>query len=105
MGRPGARFFVANYTLTKNPAGDYVSYAVWTKGVPTLLPKTDRVMFIDTSLPESSQSLADAPWSRVTEGLAHRMEDTKMFPARFHVAEFPPAAELAALHEGGAARP
>lgn len=59
--------FVAGYTLTRDKAGDYVSYPAWTKGVPTLLPKTDRVMFIDTALSESRQGLADAPWSRVLD--------------------------------------
>src|SRR5437870_5380429 len=33
--------FVSKYTFTQRPDGSYTSYSVWTRTVPTLLPKTD----------------------------------------------------------------
>lgn len=92
--KPGRTFFVAKYTLNQAQDGSYASFAVWSKGVDTLLPEVDVVMFFDGSKPEPRQIVARLPWGRVQAVLGERMLDTQMFPPRFYVSQFPSDAEL-----------
>jgi hypothetical protein len=51
----GKDFFVAKYTLNQLGDRGYESYCVWSKTVPTLLPKTDRISFFDPMKPTQEQ--------------------------------------------------
>src|ERR1700722_175397 len=79
----GKDLFVADYT------GGYESYCVWSKTVPTLLPKTDLIAFFDSTKPESQRALGLAKWDEVMRTAGDLLLDTQMFPARFYVSKFP----------------
>jgi hypothetical protein len=53
----GKDLFVGGYTLNQRETGGYESYSVWSKTVPTLLPKTDLIAFFDPTKPESQRML------------------------------------------------
>lgn len=94
--KQGKDLFVTNYTLAESDKG-YFAYAVWTKGVAALLPTAENVMFMDLSLPEGRQLVAQASWEKTCAVLGDLMLDTKMFPPRHYVSQFPSAAQLQAL--------
>lgn len=96
----GKDFFVASFTLHELKAGGYTSHSVWRKGIATLLPVTDFVMFFDPDQPEPVRLVARVPWSAVAAQLGDLMLDTQMFPPRFFVSKFPAPEQLRALHVG-----
>ena len=89
--------FVAKYTLHQSETGGYESYSVWSKTVPTLLPKTDLVAFVDPAKTESQRMLGLAKWEDVMRIAGDLLLDTQMFPARFYVSKFPSEEQLAAV--------
>jgi len=95
----GKDLFVASYKLNMAKDGEYSSFSVWSKGVPSLLPETDTVFFFDPGLPKDQQVVARAPWATVTSVAGDFMLDTNMFPTRFYVSKFPSAEQLASLKQ------
>jgi hypothetical protein len=93
----GKDLFVAKYTLNQSETGSYESYSVWSKTVPTSLPKTDLIAFFDPTKPESQRQLGLAKWEDVMRIAGDSMLDTQMFPARFYVSKFPTEEQLAAV--------
>ena len=93
----GKDLFVANYTLNRLETGGYESLCVWSKTVPTLLPKTDFIAFFDPAKPESQRILGLAKWEEVMRVAGDLLLDTQMFPARFYVSKFPSEEQLAAV--------
>lgn len=92
--------FVASFSAASETDGDNVfSYSVWSQGVETLLPQTERVMFFTPDAAEDKQVVATAPWHRVEKLLGHLMSDVDLYPKRFLVTEFPSEAELAQLKQ------
>jgi hypothetical protein len=91
--KKGMDLFVASYSGVKKDDGDIYSYAVWSNGVKTLLPKAEWVMFFrgKGDLP------AVARWEKVEEVVGHLMKATDYYPERVQVEEFPSEKELAAL--------
>jgi hypothetical protein len=86
--------FVASYMLVVNKGrDDLTSYAVWTKGVPTLLPHTDRIAFVDLD----TTTKVDVAWSAVERIAGHRMKRTDIYPERYRVEDFPSLSELQEL--------
>lgn len=85
--------------LTGEAAGEMFSSAVWTRGVDTLLPRAERVFFMDLDLPEADQLLGWAPWERVETVAGGRLHPDPRFtyPGRFRAADLPDAGQLAAL--------
>jgi hypothetical protein len=73
--------------------GEAFSYCLWSPVVPALLPRTDRVAFMeeDDDLP----MLVD--WDRVCEVLGHLMEPQGMYPERYRVEDYPYGHELEKL--------
>ena len=94
MSRRGKTSFVAKYTLNQRGDGGYQSYSVWSKTVPTLLPKTDLIAFFDPVKPEAKRTLGVAKWEDVMRIAGDLLLDTEMFPARFYVSKFPTANSL-----------
>jgi hypothetical protein len=94
----GKDLFVASYKLNMAKDGEYSSFSVWSKGVPSLLPETDTVFFFDPSLPKDQQVVARAPWATATSVAGDFMLDTNMFPTRFYVSKFPNAEQLKSLN-------
>jgi hypothetical protein len=93
----GKDLFVANYALNQLETGGYESICVWSKTVPTLLPKTDFVAFFDPTRPESQRKLGRAKWDDVMRIAGDLILDTEMFPGRFYVSKFPTDEQLAAV--------
>jgi hypothetical protein len=89
--------FVATFAAASDKAGDndVFSYCVWSEGIETLLPQTERVMFYR---PDAAEELAaSAPWSRVQKVVGHLMSEVDLYPRRFLVTGFPNADQLAQL--------
>jgi hypothetical protein len=61
----GKDLFVGKYTLNQRETGGYESYSVWSKTVPTLLPKTDLIAFFDPTTPDPQRKLGLAKWDDV----------------------------------------
>jgi hypothetical protein len=95
----GKDLFVASYKLNMAKDGEYSSFSVWSKGVPSLLPETDTVFFFDPSLPKDQQVVARAPWASVASIAGDFMLDTNMFPKRHFVSKFPSTEQLASLNQ------
>jgi hypothetical protein len=93
----GKDLFVAKYTLHQLETGGYGSYCVWSKTVPTLLPKTDLIAFFDPTKWKSQRTLGMAKWDDVMRVSGNVFLDTQMFPSRFYLSKFPTGEQLAAV--------
>lgn len=86
--------FVATLTGYKKPGELVSSYAVWSDGVPTQLPKADEIIFYCRS-PELKLRVK---WERVQEVVGHLMQPEESYPPRWLVDEFPTGEQLAAMN-------
>jgi hypothetical protein len=101
----GTDVYVAKYNATRNEKEDqYDSYAVWSKDVVTLLPRSERVVFFDNEQPEKHKVVADVHWAIVTLHCAPLMKDAGYTPARYLVESFPTAEQLEAMNAAQALR-
>jgi hypothetical protein len=94
----GKKIFVANYMVGRGPDGTpSASACAWSKGVVSLLPKTELLTFV---VPHGDQ--ADAvliEWSRAIPVIGHLMRETVDIPPRFYVADYPDNDQLARLRQ------
>jgi hypothetical protein len=89
--------FVATFSGAENAqTGHVTSYCVWSDGIDSLLPKTDRVYFFR---PDSQQGkiIAVSDWDAVSRIAGPLMELQDMYPARYRVRSFPSEAQLRQL--------
>lgn len=87
--RKGIDVFVPSFSgLQKDGKG--FSYCVWTKGVPSWLPKTDLVFFFD----KEADVKGAVAWGRVAAELADMMEPLDYWPPRWAVSDFPTKEQL-----------
>ncbi len=97
----GDDLFVAHLTGISKPTGEVLTYATWTKTVPTMLPKADYVAFVVLEGPEGQEKgrmLGLAPWSRVMSVMGARMKETGKMPRYWATGDaFPTDAELRKL--------
>lgn len=90
--KAGVDVFVASFSaLRKND--ELLSYCVWSKTVPTWLPKTDFVSLFD---PETKKSLF-IRWERLFEVAGSIMQPLQYFPPRFFVDDFPSEEQIAQM--------
>ncbi len=94
--RDKAGAFVATCKLIK-VEGELKTWSVLTNGVPTLLPQTDCVTFIDTDLPEGQRTLGTVPWKILFCVLGASMKRHELHPPRFEIIEFPTEKQLDAM--------
>jgi hypothetical protein len=94
--KTGKDIHVAQFTLTQNDEGNYCSYCVWSKGVMSLLPKTNLVMLHDPDKPEAEQTIP-VKWDDIVAAVGDLMLDAEMFPPRFYVSKFPTAEQFARM--------
>ena len=82
--------YVASLSVVQNEnTGEVISYSVWAKGVPTLLPRAD-VLALSTPDDQGSYSrVASAHWDAVYQLAGHLMTPQEGYPARFLVDSFP----------------
>lgn len=90
--------FVASYSLfSRNDSPHYMSNAVWTEGVPTWLPKADKISFVDVSTGDG-EVIATLDWELAMEHFSDLMEKLDhCLPVRYSVTEFPSKAKLKAI--------
>ena len=86
-----AQFFV----LVKEENKEIKTMSSWTKGVPTLLPKTSTIAFTDTE----TNKIKMVPWAVAEETVGHLMKPQGMYPERYRVDSFPSQAELDQMPE------
>jgi len=85
--------FVASFAGMEDKAtGQIITYCVWSREVLTLLPRTDRVAFV-----EKDREPTMAAWDRVVEVVGGLMKPLDMYPVRYRVEEFPSDGQLAAM--------
>ncbi|MFO0882677.1 MAG: DUF1444 family protein [Pirellulales bacterium] len=83
------------------------SYAIWSKGIPTLLPEADLIALATFQPPTSPATESDpeveesflVPWSLVTEHCSHLLSPTDHYPPRWNVESFPDEATLDLLRK------
>ncbi len=90
--------FVAAFKARQNnETGDIHSYSVWSKGVVTLLPRTDEIFFYIPRGEEKGDIVARGAWNDVIEVCGNLMEPDENYPQRFRVASFPDETQLKAI--------
>ncbi|WP_249582367.1 DUF1444 family protein [Pseudomonas viridiflava] len=91
----GVDVFVASYHLYElaDQNGNTVSMGVWTKDVPTLLPKTDRVAFVDP-VPGGEPTVKTVLWGEVESELGDLLTTEAGYPPRYRTLGFPSAEQL-----------
>ena len=96
--RQGEDTFVANMMVVQNETSGLMhTMAVWSKGAVSLLPRVDKVAFIDPAEPEDGPVSTTAGWDTVCEAAGHLMQTTVSYPARYRVSQFPDAELLASI--------
>lgn len=84
-----------------------LSYAIWSKGILTLLPEADLIALATFQAPTSTTSESDpeveetflVPWSLVTEHCSHLLIPTDYYPPRWKVESFPDEETLEKLRK------
>jgi hypothetical protein len=90
--------FIASCSLvSKSPSEPPTSYAVWTEGITTLLPRTDKVAFSQVDPAQGQRIAAFADWGRVRDVVGDLMTPLDLYPQRFRVDGFPTGEQLRAL--------
>lgn len=103
--KEGADVYVARHNGSRHDKDDdHDSYSVWSKGVATLLPQTERVAFFDPDQPESREVIARVDWDIVRLLCGPLMKDAASSPPRFLVDSFPTAAQFEAMAAAQAVR-
>ncbi len=86
--------FVASFSAIREEDSERLySYSVWSRGVDSLLPRTQYIVLVD-----ESGVLASGEWEHVrelTDGLL--VEDDSYYPIRYRVKTFPTEEQIAAI--------
>jgi hypothetical protein len=91
--KTGEDILVAQYMgIVNNDTGDFYTQCVWAKDVPTLLPRTDRIVFS-----QPGQSSLVAAWDQAVRVAGELMEAVDVYPERFRVRGFPTDDQLKAI--------
>jgi hypothetical protein len=86
----GKDVFVAKYSaIEKQDTSEIVSWASWTDGVPTYLPKVDMVALGRGETSEDYKTLGFVPWDEFQEKLGPCIQKTEYYPGRYFVESFP----------------
>jgi uncharacterized protein YtpQ (UPF0354 family) len=91
--------YVAEFSaFEEESSGEVVSYCIWSDGIESLLPVTDRVFFVRVE-GEDASVVSIARWDRVVESLGDMLGEQPGYPVRYRVSEFPDEEQLAELDE------
>lgn len=97
----GVDVFVARATLARRQSDEaLVTYAVWPRGVDTVLPRTRRVALVlpvNPAAPGPGDETLMVPWDALWTEAAALLEPTGHRPPRFRTRGFPDEASLARL--------
>ncbi len=87
--------FVASLTiLSDEKVKRYFSMGVWSEGVPTYLPISDRVAFVASVKGTPENVLLTATFASVLSVMADEMKFHDMYPPRYFVEKFPTTEQL-----------
>lgn len=89
----GEDVFVANAILAEKD-GEVISSAAWSDGVPSLLPKTDRILFF-----RSQEETWMVDWKEAERVVGDLLEPTDYYPPRVRVERFPTDEQLGAMEQ------
>ena len=97
--REEAEVFVAAYNAVQDEKGKIRTYAVWSEGIPSLLPKADQLLFLGIQQGEM-KLVAAAAWDDLPHEVKQLLQPTDYYPKRYLATEFP---EVDVLEEIGVA--
>jgi hypothetical protein len=93
----GDDVFVASVLVATDPAsGETTTVCSWTEGVPTLLPRADRIAFVSPGEAEET-SIVYVPWDDALALMSGAMTAQGIDPERWRVDRFPTDDEQSAL--------
>lgn len=99
LAKKGEDIFVAHYdAVEKKASGAVTSYSVWSRGVATLLPKSDRICFVDPDLGKTRMMRGCADWATVLRLCGKNLTPLGMSPERYRVGDFPTPLQLGNMH-------
>ncbi len=94
----GEDVFVASFSALQNKETSRLhTYCVWSDGVDSLLPETDRVFFVRQVEDDKGEMVCGADWDRVQEVVGELLMPQGLYPERYRVDEFPTPEQLAKL--------
>ena len=90
--------FAASYTVyQRKEDGTEYSACVWSRGVDSLLPKTERIVFL---VDQDAKDFVIAPWDAALAVVGGLMEEEQgVQPPRYRVGSFPTEEQMARLRE------
>ncbi|PTL83086.1 hypothetical protein DAT35_13815 [Vitiosangium sp. GDMCC 1.1324] len=92
----GEDVFVAAYTPYQDERGRSISYAVWLKGVDSILPRAEVIFFMDPALGEEAPPVGIARWEEVAKAAGELLVPVEgLYPERYRVKGFPSREQLA----------
>lgn len=92
----GEDVFVAAYTPYQDERGRTLSYAVWLKGVDSVLPRAEVIFFMDPALGREAPPVGIARWDEVAKVAGRLLEPVEgLYPERYRVKGFPTPEQLA----------
>ncbi len=95
FAREDSEVFVATTLFTDDDDGRQRTYCVWTKGVVSLLPRAEFVVFVDLDRPEAERIVASGAWDDVMKRVNKLVTPEDGFwPRRYQVSTFPEAKAL-----------
>lgn len=92
----GVDVFVASYLIFEKGNGNRYSACVWSKGIDSLLPKTDRICFL---VDKDSKNYISVQWEHAFPIVSGLMQDHGITPKRYRVRSFPNEEQLAKLRK------
>jgi uncharacterized protein YtpQ (UPF0354 family) len=96
--KTGEDIWVAPFDALRDKAsGRVVSHCLWTRGVESLLPRTDLVHFAVPKSDKDCAFMATASWDRVVSHLGSLITPVGLWPERFRVTAFPSDEQLTSL--------
>ncbi|MEX2310354.1 MAG: hypothetical protein WD738_22490 [Pirellulales bacterium] len=88
--KEGVDIFVASYSGMQNEStGELFSYCVWSEGVHSLLPETDRILLFRPTSDLQGEVVASGEWEIVRRVVGDWMEPQGLYPERWRAREYP----------------
>lgn len=92
----GVDLFVAAFVPYEDEHGRSFSQAVWVKGIDTLLPQVDMVIFMDSKLGPEAPPVAVVRWDVVMRDVGNLLVPQEgLYPVRYRLKGFPSQEQLA----------
>jgi len=94
--KQGVDLFIAGFIPHEDEHGRLFSQAVWVKGIDTLLPRVDVVLFMDSERGPEAPPVAVVRWDMVMRDAGHLLVAQEgLYPVRYRLQGFPSDEQLA----------